>query len=78
MPMYEYMCDKCDHKTHAITAISDRDGVTDTKCDKCDGLYKRCVGNGGFRLLGGGWADAGYSNSLGDQPDFIDKYGDQS
>jgi len=76
-PMYEYKCEECGDKTTAITSIEDRDGVTDTKCDQCEGMYKRCVGNsGGFRLHGGGWAEDGYSNSLGDQASFKKEFGD--
>jgi len=59
MPIYEFMCTKCDEIHEDI--------VSDTKidiliCERCGGYSRRIVSTFGFRLLGGRWAKDGYSN----------------
>ncbi|MEK6731926.1 MAG: zinc ribbon domain-containing protein [Pseudomonadota bacterium] len=53
MPIYEYQCEKCDHRLEIMQKVSDK---LLTKCPKCDqnGL-KRCISLTSFRLKGKGW-----------------------
>ena len=66
MPVYQYECPKCGAKEEVIKSIKDIDlPEVCPVCSKYD--MKRIIGNaGGFRLKGGGWAEDGYDQYLGD------------
>jgi len=72
---YSYTCDKCGATFEEDLLIKDRDGPCKGLCGICDGVILRDVGNGGFKLLGRGWASDNYSTYLGDTPAFKRGYG---
>lgn len=65
MIRYEYVCCDCDHRFEEDRKIHERGIPTTLPCPSCEEYaVLRVHGNrGGFRLLGGGWADMGYSNN---------------
>lgn len=76
MPMYAYLCRQCTHTFDKIAKISERDEVSCESCGSND--LTRVPGNsGGFRLMGSGWAEDGYSNILGNTDSFIKEFGKQ-
>jgi len=59
MPIYEYICSKCEGEFEIIHGISDS---PKTKCPECGGKMKRQVSLGAFHLKGSGWYKDGYQN----------------
>ena len=58
MPIYEYVCKKCDHELEAIQNMSD-DALT--KCPECGALaLERKISAAAFRLKGGGWYETDF------------------
>ncbi len=53
MPIYEYECSACRHRTEAMQALSD---VPLSECPECrQASLRRLVSAAGFRLKGTGW-----------------------
>ena len=59
MPLYEYICEACDHEFDMIQKFSDK---PIKKCPECGKLkVVKKVSMTGFKLEGGGWYKDGYS-----------------
>ncbi len=60
MPIYEYVCAKCEHSMEAIQKMSD-DALTD--CPECgEAALKKKISAAGFRLKGGGWYETDFKS----------------
>ena len=58
MPIYEYQCEKCDHKLEKLQKISD-DRLKD--CPECGKpALKKLVSAAAFRLKGSGWYETDF------------------
>ena len=58
MPIYEYVCKKCDHELEAIQNMSDEPL---TECPECGALaLERKISAAAFRLKGGGWYETDF------------------
>jgi putative FmdB family regulatory protein len=58
MPIYEYQCEKCNHKLEKLQKISD-DLLKD--CPECgDPALKKLVSAAAFRLKGSGWYETDF------------------
>ena len=71
MPIYVWICDKCEHEIESIMKISEMEEweAIDVVCEvkRCGGVYKRDISHGtNFELKGRGWADDGYVQGLKD------------
>lgn len=60
MPIYEYRCERCQHKLEAIQKISDAPLVDCPACAQ-PGL-KKLISAAGFRLKGGGWYETDFKS----------------
>ncbi len=61
---YEHECSGCGAKFERQQKISDKPNRRCVRCGK--NTAKRLISGGGaFVLLGGGWADTGYSSTSG-------------
>ena len=58
MPIYEYVCTKCEKQTEAMQRISD---PPLRKCPSCSGKLRKLISNTSFVLKGGGWYKDGYA-----------------
>lgn len=58
MPIYEYVCDQCNHDMEAFQKLSEEPLVTCPKCG-ADSLRKK-ISAAGFRLKGGGWYETDF------------------
>jgi putative FmdB family regulatory protein len=61
MPLYEFVCQKCQHRFETVQKTEDQP----PKCPECFGETKRQVSLSSFHLKGGGWASDGYSSGGG-------------
>ena len=60
MPIYEYVCAKCEHSMEAIQKMSDA-ALTD--CPECgEAALKKKISAAGFRLKGGGWYETDFKS----------------
>ena len=60
MPIYEYKCDKCDHRMEKLQKISDEPAKTCPECGE-DGLRK-LVSAAAFKLKGTGWYETDFKD----------------
>lgn len=58
IPLYEYLCKKCNHKFEKRQKMTDE---TIPKCPKCNGNCRKLISGTSFILKGGGWYSDGYS-----------------
>jgi putative FmdB family regulatory protein len=59
MPLYEYICQHCEHRFEEVSRMDDLPPA----CPKCGKETKKTVSHSSFQLKGGGWADDGYSGN---------------
>lgn len=52
MPIYEYVCQKCDHHLEIMQKMSDK---ALTKCPECKGKLEKIFSQTSFQLKGSGW-----------------------
>lgn len=52
MPIFDYVCPKCNEKQEVIQKFID---TQERKCPKCDTLMEKAIGLSSFRLKGSGW-----------------------
>ncbi len=58
MPIYEYVCEHCDHELEKIQKLNDP-ALTD--CPACgQPTLKKKISAAGFRLKGGGWYETDF------------------
>jgi len=60
MPIYEYVCDACEHSMEAIQKMSDGPLVDCPECGKA--ALKKKISAAGFRLKGNGWYETDFKN----------------
>lgn len=52
MPIYEYLCKKCETVVEKIHGVDEKPAV---KCPKCGGRAQRKISSSSFHLKGSGW-----------------------
>ena len=62
MPIYEYICERCDEKQEIIQKFNEDVPKTCPKCH-AEGTLKKSVTTSAFHLKGGGWYKDLYSSS---------------
>ncbi len=76
MPIYEYVCNECEHALEALQKLSEAPLRTCPACEK-DALKKK-ISAPGFRLSGSGWYETDFKSknqknlSKGDSADSAD------
>ena len=60
MPIYEYQCDKCEHKLEALQKISDEPLKLCPECGKQS--LRKLVSAAAFRLSGSGWYETDFKD----------------
>ena len=58
MPVYEYLCNACNHQFDLRQKFSDAPA---DRCPKCGGVVHKMVSTTAFNLKGGGWFGDGYN-----------------
>lgn len=58
MPIYEYVCDGCQHSFEALRKLSDAPLVDCPECSQPK--VRKCLSSAGFRLKGGGWYETDF------------------
>jgi putative FmdB family regulatory protein len=58
MPIYEYLCESCEHKLEALQKISDQPLSECPECAKP--TLKKLISAAAFRLKGGGWYETDF------------------
>ena len=76
MPIYEYLCEKCEHEFEREQRITDPKIRTCPKCKKR--RVERLISQTSFVLKGSGWHADLYSSSKADKDKDKDKKGDTS
>lgn len=61
MPIYEYMCQSCQHSMEALQKMSDAPLVDCPECGKPS--LKKQVTAAAFKLKGGGWYETDFKNN---------------
>lgn len=60
MPIYEYLCDRCNHKLEIIQKISDEPLKF---CPECgEETLRKLISSVSFRLKGTGWYETDFKN----------------
>ncbi len=59
MPIYEYVCEKCNNQLEIIQKITEASLST---CPDCDGALKKMISNTSFVLKGTGWYVTDYAS----------------
>lgn len=62
MPIYEYQCDECGHRTEAIQRLSDPP-LSD--CGECGGPVRRLISAPAVQFKGSGWYVTDYAGRKG-------------
>ena len=61
MPIYEYLCTKCEKRLEKLQKVSDQPLEI---CEHCQSSsLKRLISKAGFRLKGGGWYETDFKKS---------------
>jgi putative FmdB family regulatory protein len=60
MPLYEFICDVCHKESEVIQKTSDPPPVCPDNAEH--GPMRKKVSKTNFNLVGGGWANDGYSH----------------
>ena len=69
MPIYEYICEACEHSLDALQKISD---AVLTDCPSCgESSLKKKLSAPGFRLSGSGWYETDFKS--GNKRNLVDK-----
>ncbi len=58
MPLYEYQCQSCGHRSEEMQRISD---PPLTVCPACGGEYKKLISAPAFQFKGSGWYVTDYA-----------------
>ena len=58
MPIYEYECTECAHRTEVLQRIAD---APPSACPECGGAVKRLLSAPAFQFKGSGWYVTGYA-----------------
>lgn len=57
MPIYEYLCQTCDHQFELRQKFSDQPA---SECPECGGAIQKMISSTAFTLKGSGWFSEGY------------------
>lgn len=57
MPLYEYVCNKCNERFELMKSFND---VAPVKCPKCGTEAKKLISTTSFQLKGTGWYKTDY------------------
>jgi len=60
VPIYEYECERCEHRFEVLQKFSDRPL---RKCEKCGGPVHKVLSAPGLLFKGSGWYVTDYANS---------------
>lgn len=60
MPIYEYRCEACGHRSEELQRLADPPLTT---CPKCGGVYKKLLSAPAFQFKGSGWYVTDYARS---------------
>lgn len=60
MPIYEFCCESCGYVLERYCYIGEGGSIV---CESCGGPLQRVLSKCSFRLVGGGWADTGYTKA---------------
>ncbi|MEK6718369.1 MAG: FmdB family zinc ribbon protein [candidate division NC10 bacterium] len=60
VPIYEYECERCQHRFEIMQKLSDRPLK---KCEKCGGPVQKVLSAPGLVFKGSGWYVTDYANS---------------
>ena len=60
MPLYEYQCESCGHRSEELQRLSDPPLTT---CPKCQGPYRKLISAPAFQFKGSGWYVTDYARS---------------
>ena len=60
MPIYEYVCEKCDKQMEVIQKITE---APLTVCPDCKGRLRKMISNTSFVLKGTGWYATDYASN---------------
>lgn len=58
MPLYEYECAECGHRTEVLQRLSD---PPLSECPRCDGAMKKLLSAPAFQFKGSGWYVTDYA-----------------
>jgi len=58
MPIYEYQCDRCEHKLQILQKVSEEPLKDCPECNKT--ALKKLISAASFRLKGGGWYETDF------------------
>jgi putative FmdB family regulatory protein len=73
MPIYEYVCEKCNSHIEVMQKISD---PPLKRCEKCRGKLEKIFSRTSFQLKGSGWYTSDYSSkSAPEKKDKAEKKG---
>ncbi|MBF0276655.1 MAG: zinc ribbon domain-containing protein [SAR324 cluster bacterium] len=67
MPIYEYICSKCDHEIEEVQKFTDPPLALCPECNTNELIRKPSVSS--FHLKGGGWYKDGYHGTSGKTPE---------
>ncbi|HIH2763455.1 MAG TPA: FmdB family zinc ribbon protein [Candidatus Azoamicus sp.] len=57
MPIYEYVCFKCNYKVEKLHKINE---ICNEKCPTCDDILKKKISASHFKLKGTGWYETDF------------------
>jgi putative FmdB family regulatory protein len=60
MPIYEYVCEKCNNHLEVMQKITEEPLTT---CPECEGQLKKMISNTSFVLKGTGWYVTDYASN---------------
>lgn len=64
MPIYEYQCDDCGHRSEAIQRLTE---APLSECDECGGMVRRLISAPAVQFKGSGWYVTDYAGRKNDQ-----------
>lgn len=62
MPIYEYQCQQCGHRSEALQKVADPPLTT---CERCGGELKRLISSPAVQFKGSGWYVTDYARRGG-------------
>lgn len=65
MPLYEYECSDCGHRTEVIQRVSDPPLA---ECPECGGAVRRLLSAPAVQFKGSGWYVTDYAGRKGSEP----------
>ncbi len=62
MPIYEYQCDRCGHRSEELQRLADPPVAL---CPNCGGPYRKLISAPSFQFKGSGWYVTDYARNQG-------------